>query len=79
MVTDSDFEMRVINREVTAWGGLAHFKRMHNVIGFCMAARSWDLPQPGSNLGYPPIQIVEMDNLGLCMKSPLPRSMISIV
>ena len=59
MATDSDFEMRFSNREVTAWGGLALLKRMLNVIGFRTAARSWDLPQPGSNRGYPPIQIVE--------------------
>ena len=59
MATDSDFEMRFSNREVTAWGGLALLKRMLNVIGFRTVARSWDLPQPGSNRGYPPIQIIE--------------------
>jgi hypothetical protein len=65
MATDSGFEMRVINRKVTVWGRLARFKRMLNVIGFHMAARSWYLPQPGSNCGYPPIQIVEMDKSGI--------------
>jgi hypothetical protein len=59
MATDSDFEIRFSNREVTAWGGLALLKRMLTVIGFRTAARSWDLPQPGSNRGYPPIQIIE--------------------
>ncbi|BBJ22081.1 hypothetical protein [Candidatus Nitrotoga sp. AM1P] len=59
MATDSDFEMRFSNREVSAWGGLALLKRVLNVIGFRTAARSWGLPQPGSNRGYPPIQIVE--------------------
>ena len=34
MATDSDFEMRFSNREVTAWGGLALPKRVLNVIGF---------------------------------------------
>ena len=28
MATDSDFEMRFSNREVTAWGGVALLKRM---------------------------------------------------
>lgn len=59
MATDSDFEIRFTNREVTAWGGLALLKRMLDVIGFRTAAQSWDLPQPGSNRGYPPIQIIE--------------------
>ncbi len=59
MAADSDFEIRFTNREVTAWGGLALLKRMLDVIGFRSAAQSWDLPQPGSNRGYPPIQIIE--------------------
>jgi len=59
MATDSDFEMRFSNREVTAWGGLALLKRMLNVIGFRTLARSWNLPQPSSKRVYPPTQIIE--------------------
>ncbi len=66
MATDSDFEIRFSNREVSAWGGLAFLKRMLNVIGFRTAARSWDLPQPGSNRGYQPIQIVEQFIVSIC-------------
>ena len=40
MATDSDFEMRFSNREVTAWSGLALPKPMLNVIGFHTVARS---------------------------------------
>ena len=59
MAADSDFEIRFTSGEVTAWGGLALLKRMLDTIGFRTAAQSWDLPQPGSNRGYPPIPIIE--------------------
>lgn len=34
-------------------------KRMLDSMAFREAAAQWDLPQPGSNRGYPPVQLVE--------------------
>lgn len=58
-LSDSDFEIKFTNREVSAWGGLALMKRMLDQMAFRQAAGGWDLPQPGSNRGYPPLQLVE--------------------
>lgn len=53
------FEIKFTDREVTAWGGLALMKRMLDNMGFREAANSWDLPLPGSNRGYRPVQLIE--------------------
>lgn len=55
----SAFEIKFTSREVSAWGGLALMKRMLDSMAFREAAAQWDLPQPGSNRGYPPVQLVE--------------------
>lgn len=55
----SDFEIKFTDREVSAWGGLALMKRMLERMEFRQAASGWDLPQPGSNRGYPPLQLIE--------------------
>ena len=34
-------------------------KRMLDQMGFQQAASGWDLPPPGSNRGYPPVQLIE--------------------
>jgi hypothetical protein len=34
-------------------------KRMLDSMGFQAALQSWDLPQPGSNRGYAPEQLIE--------------------
>ena len=47
------------NREVTAWGGLALFKQMLDSMGFREAAAHWGLPEPKSNRGYAPLQLIE--------------------
>jgi hypothetical protein len=47
------------DREVTAWGGLALMKRMLDSMGFRQAVGSWGLPEPGSNRGYEPLQLIE--------------------
>lgn len=59
MLTDPPFDMKFTSREVTAWGGLALVKRMLDGMGFKEALQSWDLPQPGSNRGYAPEQLIE--------------------
>lgn len=55
----NDFELKFTSREVTAWGGLALLKRLLDGLGFKAALQSWPLPQPGSNRGYRPEQLIE--------------------
>lgn len=53
------FDLKFTSRDVAAWGGLALLKRMLDGMGFKEALQSWDLPQPGSNRGYRPEQLIE--------------------
>lgn len=53
------FDLKFTSREVTAWGGLALLKRMIDGLGLRSAIQSWDLPAPGSNRGYAPVQLIE--------------------
>lgn len=53
------FTVAFSDREVTAWGGLVLLKRMLDTMGFQNAVLTWNLPQPGSNRGYAPQQLVE--------------------
>lgn len=57
--TSSAFEIKFTSREVSAWGGMALMKRMLDSMNFRTAASQWDLPEPGSNRGYPPVQLIE--------------------
>jgi hypothetical protein len=59
MASQDPFEVKFTSREVSAWGGLALLKRMLDGLGFKAAMQSWDLPQPGSNRGYAPEQLIE--------------------
>jgi hypothetical protein len=59
MPPQAPFDLKFTSREVTAWGGLALLKRMLEGMGFKEAVQSWDLPQPGSNRGYRPEQLIE--------------------
>ena len=59
MPPETPFDLKFTSREVTAWGGLALLKRMLDGMGFKEALQSWDLPQPGSNRGYRPEQLIE--------------------
>lgn len=38
---------------------MALMKRMLDSMNFRAAASRWDLPAPGSNRGYPPVQLIE--------------------
>ncbi len=58
-LTGDGFSVSFSDREVTAWGGLALLKRMLDSMGFREAAAGWGLPAPGSNRGYPPVQLIE--------------------
>lgn len=57
--TSAAFRIKFTSREISAWGGLALMKRMLDSMGLRKAALQWELPQPGSNRGYPPVQLIE--------------------
>jgi hypothetical protein len=57
--SQTPFDLKFTSREVTAWGGLAPLKRMLDAMGCKEVVQSWDLPQPGSNRGYAPEQLME--------------------
>jgi hypothetical protein len=59
MKQKADFDIRFTGREITAWGGMALMQRMLKSINLADAAKQWDLPQPGSNRGYEPLQLIE--------------------
>ncbi|SDY84782.1 IS1380 family transposase [Nitrosomonas halophila] len=53
-----EFELRFTDKEITAWDGMGLMKRMLNRTGFDSAMEVCDLPQPGSNRGYSPTQLI---------------------
>jgi hypothetical protein len=57
-VVGVDFSLRFSDKEITAWGGMAIMKRMLDHMGFDRALIDAGLPQPGSNRGYAPEQLV---------------------
>lgn len=59
MNQEADYGVRFTGREITAWGGLALMRRMLQGMKLSEAAKRWDLPQPCSNRGYEPLQIIE--------------------
>lgn len=52
------FELQFTDREITAWGGMGLMKRMLDHLDFDGALRASGLPQPGSNRGYAPEQLI---------------------
>ena len=53
-----EFKLRFTEKEITAWGGMGLMKQMLDRIGFARAVGSCGLPQPGSNRGYAPTQLI---------------------
>jgi Transposase DDE domain group 1 len=53
-----DGELRFSDKEITAWGGMGVMKRMLDHLGFDSALSAAGLPQPGSNRGYRPEQLI---------------------
>ncbi len=51
-------DLRFTDTEITAWGGMALIKRMLDHMGFEAALSQAGLPQPGSNRGYAPEQLI---------------------
>ena len=52
------FELRFTDKEITAWAGMGLFKRMLDHMQFDTALSIAGLPQPGSNCGYAPEQLI---------------------
>ena len=52
------FELRFTDQEITAWGGMGLMKRMLDHLDFDQALQESGLPQPGSNRGYRPEQLI---------------------
>ena len=52
------FELQFSDKEITAWGGMGLMKRMLDHLDFDGALRASGLPQPGSNRGYRPEQLI---------------------
>ena len=53
-----EFDLRFSDKEITAWGGMGIMKRMLDHLGFESALRAAGLPEPGSNRGYRPEQLI---------------------
>lgn len=53
-----DVELRFTDNEITAWGGMGIMKRLLDHLGFDRALIACGLPQPGSNRGYRPEQLI---------------------
>lgn len=52
------FELRFTDKEVTAWGGMGLMKRLLDHLDFDSALKLAQLPQPDSNRGYRPEQLI---------------------
>jgi len=53
-----DLKIEFTDKEITPWGGVSLLKRMLDKIEFEKVLSELDLPKPGSNRGYSPIQLV---------------------
>jgi len=53
------FSVGFSSQEVTAWGGLALFKRMLESLEFREAFVRFGIPESSSNRGYPALQLIE--------------------
>ena len=53
-----DVELRFTDKEITAWGGMGLMKRLLDHLRFDHVLEKAQLPQPGSNRGYRPEQLI---------------------
>lgn len=51
-------ELRFTDKEITPWGGMALMKRMLDAMGLEGVLSGLGLPQPQSNRGYAPVQLM---------------------
>ena len=54
----TDFSLAFTDKEITPWSGLALLKRLGARLGFFEHLREIGLPEPGSNRGYQPEQLI---------------------
>jgi hypothetical protein len=52
-------QWRFTDKQYTAWGGLRVVEEMLGRIGFSQALRQSGLPQPGSNRGFDPVEVMQ--------------------
>lgn len=62
-----EFKLRFTEKEIAAWGGMDLMKPLLDRIGFSSAVESCDLPQPRSNRGYAPSQLILQFILSICV------------
>lgn len=55
----SDYKLEYSDKDVTAWGGMHAMKEMMQKIKLDNMFADLDLPQPGSNRGYQPKDVIE--------------------
>lgn len=58
-------ELEFTDKQITPWGGMTLLHRMLEHIGWDQVLANSGLPQPGSNRGYPPQQLVGQFMLAL--------------
>lgn len=56
---DAKFDIRYTNKPITPFGGLTTVKNFYQNSGLQNVISSLSLPQPGSNRGYNPVDIIE--------------------
>jgi hypothetical protein len=56
---DENFDVRYTTRPITPFGGLTTVKRFYQQCGLQEVLSGLPLPQPGSNRGYDPVDIIE--------------------
>lgn len=59
------FDLQFTDKEITAWGGMSLLKAMLTHIDWDLALGKADLPQPGSNRGYSPVQLINQFMLSI--------------
>jgi len=54
-----DLELGFSDKNITPWGGMVLMKKMLDHFGFIKNLEQAPLPQPGSNRGYSPVQLIQ--------------------
>jgi hypothetical protein len=54
----TDLKLEYTDKEITAYGGIALLQKMMDKMSFIDFLKTTSLPQPGSNRGYDPVQII---------------------
>lgn len=54
-----EISLSFVDKEISAWGGVAILKKMLDRLQFPLALRQCGLPSRGSNRGYDPVQVIQ--------------------